>query len=180
MKKNLTFGILAIAMILVLSVSVYAMGNNMRRGPPAAPSDTIVDIALAVNNETGEFSILIAALTAADESILKALSSRGQYTVFAPTDAAFVALLDELELEAEDVLGNEELLNAVLTYHVVPGMRMAEDVIASSRLRTLNGGFLFQDGGVLTDAQGRESNIIATDIVASNGVIHVIDSVVLP
>ena len=180
MKKNFTYGILAIAMILMLSVSVYAMSNNARRGPPQAPSPTIVDTAISVNDETGEFSILIAALGAADPSIIQMLSSRGQYTVFAPTDAAFVALLEELNTTAEDVLGNEELLNTVLTYHVVPGKRMSGDVIASSRLRTLNGDFLFQDSGVLTDVNGRDASIVAVDVVASNGVIHVIDRVVLP
>jgi uncharacterized surface protein with fasciclin (FAS1) repeats len=180
MKKNLKYGVLAIAMILVLSVSVYAMGNNMRRGPPAAPSPTIVDVAINANADSGEFGILIAALQAADPAIINMLSSRGQYTVFAPTDAAFLALLEELNATADDVLGNQELLNTVLTYHVVPGKRMSEDVIESSRLRTFNGDFLFQDGGILTDVNGRDASIVAVDIGASNGVIHVIDRVVLP
>ena len=175
--KKFNIGVLAIAMILVLSVSVYAMGPGFRK---AAPSPTIVDTAIAVNEDSGEFTILIAALQAADPAIIEMLSSRGKYTVFAPTDEAFLALIDELDTTAEAVLGNQDLLNSVLTYHVVPGNRMAESVIASSRLKTLNGDFLFQDGGVLTDVNNRDSSIIATDIVASNGVIHVIDTVVLP
>jgi uncharacterized surface protein with fasciclin (FAS1) repeats len=148
----------------------------------AAPAtdNSIVDVALAANAETGEFSILIAALQAADPSIIKALDSKGQYTVFAPTDAAFLALLDELDLTPGQVLGNEALLNTVLTYHVARGERFAADVIDSSRIRTLNGGFVYQAGGVLTDANGRDSNIIAVNIDASNGVIHVIDRVILP
>jgi uncharacterized surface protein with fasciclin (FAS1) repeats len=78
------------------------------------------------------------------------------------------------------VLGNRALLNTVLTYHVARGERFSGDVIDSSRIRMLNGGFVFQAGGVLTDAMGRDSNIIAVDIDASNGVIHVIDRVILP
>jgi transforming growth factor-beta-induced protein len=145
-----------------------------------APANTIVDVALAANASTGEFSILIAALRAADPSIIRTLSGKGQYTVFAPTDAAFVSLLGELNLSAGQVLGNQALLNKVLTYHVVRGERLAADVLDSSRLRTLNGGFVFQAGGVLTDANGRTATIVATDIEASNGVIHVIDRVILP
>ena len=175
--KKFNIGILAIAMILVLSVSVYAMGPGSKR---AAPSPTIVDIAVSANGDDGEFNILVAALKAADPAIITMLSSRGQYTVFAPTDAAFLALIEELNTTAGAVLENEELLNTVLTYHVIPGKRMAEDVLASSRLRTFNGDFLFQNSGVLTDVNGRESTIVGTDIVASNGVIHVIDRVVLP
>jgi uncharacterized surface protein with fasciclin (FAS1) repeats len=65
-------------------------------------------------------------------------------------------------------------------YHVARGNRDLEKVLASSRFRNLEGGFLYQSGGVLTDANGRTSNIIVVDIKASNGVIHVIDRVVLP
>jgi uncharacterized surface protein with fasciclin (FAS1) repeats len=77
-------------------------------------------------------------------------------------------------------LSNQELVTEVLLYHVARGNRNSNAVLGSSRIRTLQRGFLFQDGGVLTDANGRSANIIATDIKASNGVIHVIDRVVLP
>jgi uncharacterized surface protein with fasciclin (FAS1) repeats len=146
----------------------------------APPGPTIVDVALAVNAETGEFSILIAALQAADEAVINTLSGNGQFTVFAPTDAAFVALLDELDVSAEELLGNQELVTQVLLYHVARGRRYSDDVLASDRIRTLQRGFLFQDGGVLTDQNGRTSNIIAVDVEAANGIIHVIDRVVLP
>ncbi len=141
---------------------------------------TIVDVAIAANAATGEFSILIAALQAADPTVLKTLSGKGQFTVFAPTDAAFVSLLNELGLSAEQLLSNKALVTKVLLYHVARGNRNAESILGSSRIRTMQGGFLSQSGGVLTDANGRTSNIIATDIKASNGVIHVIDRVVLP
>jgi transforming growth factor-beta-induced protein len=78
------------------------------------------------------------------------------------------------------LLSNKALVTRVLLYHVARGNRDSQDVLASSRIRTLEGGFLYQSGGVLTDANGRTSNIIVVDIKASNGVIHVIDRVVLP
>ena len=71
-------------------------------------------------------------------------------------------------------------LTNILLYHVAKGRRYAEDVVASDQIRMLNGGFVWQSGGVLTDAQGGESTIIVTDVEASNGVIHAIDSVLLP
>ena len=141
---------------------------------------TIVDVALDTYADSGEFSILIQALLAADPAVIETLGGNGQFTVFAPTDAAFVALLGELGLTAEQLLAEKELVTQVLLYHVLNGRRDSTDIIASDRLRTLERGFLFQNGGVLTDANGRSANIIATDIMADNGIIHVIDRVVLP
>jgi uncharacterized surface protein with fasciclin (FAS1) repeats len=146
----------------------------------APPGDSIVDVALAVNEATGEFSILIAALQAADPAVIETLDGNGQFTVFAPTDAAFVALLGELGLSAGELLAEKELVTQVLLYHVARGRRDSTDVLASDRIRTLQGGFLLQDSGVLTDQNGRTSNIIAVDVMAANGIIHVIDTVVLP
>jgi uncharacterized surface protein with fasciclin (FAS1) repeats len=142
--------------------------------------NTIVDVALAANEETGEFSILIAALEAATPSVMKRLSGEKQYTVFAPTDAAFLALLDELGVTAEQLLSDQALVTKVLRYHIVRGNLDSTEVLAKERIRTLQGGRLSQDNGVLTDFNGRTANIIQTDIQASNGVIHVIDQVVLP
>ena len=149
---------------------------------PANPAsaNTIVEIVLAENAKSGEFDILIAALQAADPVILQILGGVGQFTVFAPTDAAFEALLAELGMTAEELLGNRDLLNQVLAYHVAPGFLDSTKVIASSQIQMSNGGVLYQNGGVLTDANGRASNIIAVDIKASNGYIHIIDRVILP
>ena len=141
---------------------------------------TIVDVALTANSETGEFSILIQALLAADSAVIETLDGNGQFTVFAPTDQAFLDLLAELGLTPEELLGNQELVTQVLLYHVLNGRRDSADVLSSDRLRTLERGFLFQDDGVLTDANDRSSNIVAVDIMADNGIIHVIDRVVLP
>jgi transforming growth factor-beta-induced protein len=164
-------------LIAVLAFGAFAAPTSAQAAPKG---NTIVDVALAANAQTGEFSILIAALQAADPAVIQTLSGKGQFTVFAPTDAAFVALLGELNLTAAQLLSNKDLVTQVLLYHVVRGNRDSAEVLASSRIRTLERGFLFQSGGVLTDANGRTANIIATDIPASNGVIHVIDRVVLP
>ena len=167
--------------VYAVLVAVLAFGAFAAPSAYAAPKGpTIIDVAKAVSAETGEFSILIAAINAADPAVAKTLSGNGQFTVFAPTDAAFLALLDELNLSAEDVLGNQALVTQVLLYHVARGNRDSADILASSRIRTLEGGFLSQSGGVLTDASGRTANIVLPDVKASNGVIHVIDRVVLP
>jgi transforming growth factor-beta-induced protein len=167
--------------LYALLVAVLAFGAFAAPSAYAAPKGpTIIDVAKSVNVQTGEFSILIAAINAADPSVARTLSGNGQFTVFAPTDAAFLSLLAELGLTADQVLGNQALVTQVLLYHVARGDRDSAEVLASSRIRTLQRGFLFQSGGVLTDANGRTANIIATDIKASNGVIHVIDRVVLP
>ena len=168
--------------VYALLIAVMAFGAFAAPSVQAAPKNgnTIVDVALAANAQSGEFSILIAALQAADPAVIQTLSGKGQFTVFAPTDAAFVSLLGELGVTADQLLSNKDLVTQVLLYYVARGNRDSADVLASSRIRTLNRGFLFQSGGVLTDANGRTANIIAVDIPASNGVIHVIDRVVLP
>jgi uncharacterized surface protein with fasciclin (FAS1) repeats len=136
-----------------------------------------VDVAIAVNEELGIFNTLIAALLCADPLVLDTLAGNGQFTVFAPTDDAFA----ELGLDPESVCEiDSKTLTDILLYHVARGRRLSEDVLGSSRIRMLKGGFLMQDGGVLTDALGREASIIVVDVEAANGVIHVIDRVVLP
>lgn len=163
-----------VAMLLAISVVPALAGP---KGP------TIVDVAIAVNSSgpyAGMFDTLIAAVLAADPAVVATLSGNGQHTVFAPTDDAFLLL----NLDPDNV-GDlpQEFLTAVLLYHVAPGRRYAEDVLDSYRIRTIlkgKDGFLMQDGGVLTDNLGGKANIIVTDVEAANGIIHVIDAVVLP
>ena len=171
-------GVKILYALLIAALAVGAIGVPSVQAAEEAGS--IVDVALAANAETGEFSILIAALQAANPDILKKLSGEKEYTVFAPTDAAFGSLLEELGLTAEQLLSDKALVSRVLRYHIARGSFEATEVLAKERIRTLQGGSLFQSGGVLTDANGRTANIVATDILASNGVIHVIDRVVLP
>ena len=166
--------------VLVLLIAILSFGSFAPAAQAAPQRNTIVDVALAENARSGEFSILIAALQAADPAVLGTLSGKGQFTVFAPTDAAFVALLGELGVTAEELLSDQALVTQVLLYHVARGNRPSAAVLDSESIRTLQKGVLFQSGGVLTDARGRTANIIAVDIRASNGVIHVIDRVVLP
>jgi len=156
----------------------------------APPGDTIVDVAVAVNSSgpyAGSFDTLIAAVTATP-SVASILVGNGQRTVFAPTDDAFVALADELEFVDVDalvsfLLANPDYLEDVLLYHIAHGRLYAEDVLPKDRVNMLirgKNGFLMQDGGVLTDNLDRAANIIVTDVEAANGIIHVIDAVVVP
>ena len=132
----------------------------------------IVDTAVAA----GQFKTLAAALGAA--GLVDTVKGAGPFTVFAPTDAAFAKLpagTVENLLKPE----NKAQLSAILTYHVVPGMVMAGDVVKLKEAKTVNGGMLKVkvDGA---DVMINDAKVTSTDIVASNGVIHVIDSVVLP
>ena len=128
----------------------------------------IVDTAVAAGN----FKTLVVALKTAD--LVNTLKGKGPYTVFAPTDEAF-AKIPKADLDA--LLANKEKLSAVLTYHVVPSKVMAKDVKAGD-VATVNGKTI-----KITTANGvvvNTSKVTATDIDASNGVIHVIDSVLMP
>jgi uncharacterized surface protein with fasciclin (FAS1) repeats len=128
----------------------------------------IVDTAVAA----GDFKTLAVALDKA--GLVDTLESKGPFTVFAPTDAAF-AKVPKADLDA--LLADKAKLTSVLTYHVVPGTVMAKDVKAG-KVKTVQGSDLTVSttGGVKVD----NANVVKTDIVADNGVIHVIDSVVMP
>ena len=134
----------------------------------SAQAKDIVDTAVAAGN----FKTLAAALQAA--GLVDTLKGKGPFTVFAPTDAAF-AKIPKAQLDA--LLADKAKLTAVLTYHVVPGKVMAADVKAG-QVKTVQGSALTvaTAGGVTVD----NARVVKTDIVADNGVIHVIDSVVIP
>lgn len=132
----------------------------------------IVDTAVSA----GQFNTLAAALEAA--GLVDTLKGEGPFTVFAPTDEAFAKLpagtLDSLLLPE-----NRDRLVAVLTYHVVPGKVMAADVVGLSEAGTVNGQAIdIEVDGNTVKVDG--ASIVATDVTASNGVIHVIDAVILP
>jgi uncharacterized surface protein with fasciclin (FAS1) repeats len=135
--------------------------------PVAAPLD-IVDTAVSA----GDFKTLASALQAA--GLVETLKGKGPFTVFAPTDAAF-AKIPKAQLDA--LLADKAKLTAVLTYHVVPGLVMSKDVKAGM-VKTVQGSSLTVTtmGGVKVN----NANVTAVDIIADNGVIHVIDTVVLP
>lgn len=126
-----------------------------------------------------DFSILVEAVVAAD--LTATLSGTGPFTVFAPTNAAFAALLTELGTTKEALLANKPLLTTVLTYHVLAGKVLKAQVPVGTPITTLQGGtFTVGSDLVITDARGRRSAIVATNIETTNGVIHAIDKVLLP
>lgn len=144
--------------------------DTMEEDTPA----TVVDI--AASND--DFSILVAAVTQA--GLVETLQSDGPFTVFAPTNAAFEALLAELDVTAEDLLARDDLAD-ILTYHVVPATILAADAIAAdgTEVPTVNGDTIavsLANGNVNVD----NATVTATDLIAGNGVVHVIDAVILP
>jgi len=154
--------VVAAAAVALASIGAQATGN--------ASSKDIVDTAV----EAGSFKTLAAALQAAD--LISTLKSEGPFTVFAPTDAAF-AKIPKADLDA--LLKDKAALTKVLTYHVVPGEVMAADVVKLTQAKTVEGSLIkikVVDGKVMIN----NANVSATDIAASNGVIHVIDTVIMP
>ena len=164
--------------LAIPSIKTVALALGIAAAPLAAYADghggmDIVDTAV----EAGTFNTLAAALTAA--GLVDTLKGEGPFTVFAPTDEAFAALPAGT---VEDLLKPENIdqLTAILTYHVVPGAVMAADVVGLSEAPTVNGAMIpvaVMDGKVML---GESVQVTATDIEASNGVIHVIDGVLLP
>ena len=162
------------------------MEDDMDEMDDEMMSNTIADIVFASTEaDEPQFTVLLAAIAAADESILAVLGDpEADLTVFAPTDDAFVALLEALETDAETLLANTELLNSVLQYHVLDGAVMAETVVKldGESVPTLLGEdatisiSVTDDGVVLNDS----INVIVIDIEADNGIIHVIDAVLVP
>lgn len=164
-KHTLRRAVALLAAAVTLSLSPLAAPVRAAEGP------TIVGAALAVNAETGEFSTLIAAVVRA--GLVDTLNGSRQFTVFAPTDAAFAKL--GLNADNIDTLPLDALTN-ILLYHVAPGERFAADVLGSTQVRMLNKRFAAVGPGATIAG----ANIVATDIDVSNGVIHVVDSVLLP
>jgi len=158
--KKLMAGAALVALTLAMGSTVRAQGKD------------IVDTAVGA----GQFKTLAAALQAA--GLVETLKGKGPFTVFAPTDAAFAKLpagTVEMLLKPE----NKAKLTAILTYHVVAGKVMAADVVKVTSAKTVQGGAVavkVTGGKVTIDS----ANVVTTDIAASNGVIHVIDTVLMP
>ena len=152
---------IALAAASTLAAPAFAGGH----------SKDIVDTAVGA----GTFTTLVAAVEAA--GLVETLKGEGPFTVFAPTDDAFAALP---EGTVEDLLKpeNKDQLIAVLTYHVVAGKVMSGDLSNNMMATTVQGGdvTIMAEGGVMVDG----ANVVTADIEASNGVIHVIDAVILP
>jgi len=161
---------------LALSAFVLTACGDSSDPVPAEPN--VVQAAQA----TPDLSILVEAVVAAD--LAGTLSGPGPFTVFAPTDAAFAALLTELGVTKAELLANRPLLTAVLTYHVLDGEVLKAQVPAGKAITTKQGGIFKIDAAgmalTITDGRNRTAGIVATDIQVANGVVHLIDKVILP
>ena len=126
-----------------------------------------------------DFSILVEAVVAAD--LVSTLQGAGPFTVFAPTNAAFAAALSELDVSKEDLFADTELLTQILTYHVVPARVLKAEVPLNTDITTVESStFQVNSSLQIVDVANRLPNIVTTDVLTSNGVIHVIDRVILP
>ncbi|MFA9557613.1 fasciclin domain-containing protein [Evansella sp. AB-rgal1] len=160
LKKRILIVFLSVVMLFSMSMAVFGEEGEA----------DIVDTAIAA----GSFETLVAAVQAAD--LVDALKGEGPFTVFAPTDEAFAALLNELDLEADELLASEDLAS-ILLYHVVSGKVLSSDLVDGAEVETLNGEKVTIS---LDPVKINDSNVVSADIEASNGVIHVIDAVMLP
>ena len=167
LKRKLAISNFTAVLAATLIFAAEAFSGNYTK-----PKVDIVDTAVSA----GDFTTLVAAVQAA--GLVETLKSDGPYTVFAPTDEAF-AKLPAGTVETLLLPENKDKLVAILTYHVVPGNVQAADVVNLTSASTANGADLAinVDGGVVFVNDAR---VIATDIEASNGVIHVVDTVILP
>jgi transforming growth factor-beta-induced protein len=166
--------------LIALALSFGLVTGIVNSSSHGAMPATVVDIATS----SDDFSTLVAAVVQAD--LAGALSGEGPFTVFAPTNDAFAAALEALGITAEQLLASPDLAS-ILTYHVVAGKLMAADVLAaieagggSVMVETLNGASItvaVVDGNVVIDGT---ATVTVVDLEAGNGVVHVIDAVILP
>ncbi len=190
---RLTAGLLAAVGAVSLAACSEPAEDTAAQDPAlaeeaAAPAAETPGTVVAVAQGNPDFSTLVTAVTAA--GLGETLSGAGPFTVFAPTNAAFDKLPDGT-LETLTAPEGKEQLTSILTYHVVPGSTDAATLTkaiadngGSYEMTTVNGAKLTAtldgDKVVLTDAKGGKATVTATDVAASNGVIHVIDTVVMP
>jgi transforming growth factor-beta-induced protein len=192
-NKPVIAAIIAVLVLIGGGLGIYALTQNddeaevetsqVEQAPveeaeeEATPSQTVVDLAVA----TPQLSTLVAAVQAA--GLAETLSGEGPFTVLAPTDDAFAAALEALNLTAEELLASEDLAG-ILTYHVIGANVLSSDLTNGQIVETLNGGTLtveVSDAGVFfVDANGGRAQVTTADVVASNGVVHIIDAVLLP
>ncbi|MFZ2297720.1 MAG: fasciclin [Burkholderiales bacterium RIFCSPLOWO2_12_FULL_64_99] len=134
---------------------------------------------VATAQSISDFSILVEAVIAAN--LVSTLQGPGPFTVFAPTNAAFAAALSELDVSKEDLFANTTLLTQILTYHVVPARVLKAEVPLNTDITTVEGtSFQVNNSLRIVDVANRLPNIVTTDVLTTNGVIHVIDRVILP
>ena len=165
-----------LALALLTGCSKDGQQETTTASNKAAMSELAQPNLVTVAATAGDFNTLVAAVKAA--GLVETLEGDGPFTVFAPTDAAF-AKLPAGTVESLLLPENKDKLVDILTYHVVPGQVMAADVVKLSSANTVEG----QPVSIAADEAGvrvNDAKVIATDVMASNGVIHVIDSVLIP
>jgi len=153
--------------LIVIAASLLAGWSSLNGTASTKTDKDIVEVA----SEAGTFKTLVAAVQAAD--LVETLKGDGPFTVFAPSDEAF-AMLPDGTIEELLKPENKQKLVQILTYHVVPGRIMSTDLLNASSAKTVNG----MDAPISLRIGG--ANVVSADIEASNGVIHVIDRVLLP
>lgn len=171
MKKSVLF-LAAVLAIMPVAISAQGYGSSKAKYSGASAEKDIVDTAASADI----FKTLVAAVKAA--GLVETLKGEGPFTVFAPTDEAF-ANLPEGTVESLLKAENKDKLISILTYHVVPGKVMAADVVKLNKAKTAQGDYVkikTKSGKVMVG----NANVIKTDIGTSNGVIHVIDAVLMP
>ena len=170
MKRTLILSIAALA-VVVAACGSAATPTPAPSPPPAPPAGDIVEVA----TEAAAFTTLLAAAEAA--GLVDTLKGEGPYTVFAPTDDAFAALP---EGTLEGLLADPEALKAILLYHVVPGVVTSDQVVGLTEATSVEGSTIAISvvDGVVT--LNESAKVVTPDVMASNGVIHVIDAVILP
>ncbi|MGB3161680.1 MAG: fasciclin domain-containing protein [Carnobacterium sp.] len=176
--KKVRLGVLsfaAIGLLAACSTDDNADQNSMSADSVMEESVKAEEDIVGIAQGNPDFSILVSALQEAD--LVETLQGEGPFTVFAPTNAAFEKLLGELDITADELLAQPDLAK-VLTYHVVPGKVLAADLTDGMKAETVNGEELMFD--LTGDPMVNESMITSTDIEATNGVVHVIDTVLVP
>lgn len=192
-NKSIIAAIIAVLILIGGGIGIFALTQNdeeevttseVRQATPApapapevAAEPTIVDLAAA----TPQLSTLVAAVTRAN--LVETLSGEGPFTVLAPTDEAFGNALEALGLTAEELLAREDLSD-ILTYHVIAGSVLSSDLTDGQEVTTVQGGTLTVDitdeGVFFVDANDGRAQVTTADVVASNGVVHIINAVLLP
>lgn len=157
-------------MLLLLVIMFMSFTTGVLAAEQSGNKKDIVDTAV----EAGSFSTLTAALEKAD--LVETLKGKGPFTVFAPTDEAFEKLLTELGITAEELLVRDDLAE-ILKYHVVPGKVLSSELKDGMKVKTVAGKKVKIS---LDPVQVNDANVVQADIEASNGVLHVIDAVLLP
>jgi uncharacterized surface protein with fasciclin (FAS1) repeats len=182
LQVNIDNGVVLNNSVNVIQADIAADNGIIHEVDAVIATPNVVDLATQ-----GDFSILVAALTRSDLTVdfVSTLSGDGPFTVFAPTDAAFAALLDSNPNWNELADIPVATLEAVLSYHVVAGANVLSSTLTDGQVVTSFEGTDFTinlpaSGATVTDANGNTVNIIATDVQGTNGVVHVIDGVILP